>query len=78
MIRNMSVSIEGLLAMSDARIKRILNSVKDDEGNQPTLEEFKKYLNHEWAIGHRLLPVPECDNFDPVKGCLGHEKQKGR
>ena len=74
----MSVSIEGLLAMSDAKMKRILNSVKDDEGNQPTLEEFKKYLNHEWAIGHRLLPVPECDNFDPVKGCLGHDKQKGK
>ena len=78
MIRHMSVSIEGLLAMSDAKMKRILNSVKDDEGNQPTLEEFKKYLTHEWAIGHRLLPVPECDNFDPVKGCLGHDKQKGR
>lgn len=78
MIWHMSVSIEGLLAMSDARMKRILNSVKDDEGNQPTLEEFKKYLNYEWAIGHRLLPVPECDNFDPVKGCLGHDEQKGK
>ena len=78
MIWHMSVSVEGLLAMSDARMKRMLNSVKDDEGNQPTLEEFKKYLNYEWSIGHRLLPVPECDNFDPVKGCLGHDKQEGR
>lgn len=73
MVRHMSTSIEGLLAMSDARMKRMLNSVKDENGNQPTLEEFKIYLNHEWSIGHKLLPVPECDNFDPVKGCLGHE-----
>lgn len=72
MLRHMSVSIEGLLAMSDARMKRMLNSVKDENGNQPTLQEFRKYLNKEWSIGHRLLPVPECDNFDPVLGCLGH------
>ena len=73
MMFHMSVSIEGLLAMSDARMKRMLNSVKDENGNQPTLAEFRQYLNHEWAIGHKLLPVPECDNFDPVKGCLGHD-----
>lgn len=75
MLRHMSVSIEGLLAMSDARMKRMLNSVKDENGNQPTIEEFRKYLNHELSIGHRLLPVPECDNFDPVNGCLGHESK---
>ena len=58
--------------MSDARMKKMLNSVKDEKGRQPSLEEFKEYLNHEWSLGHRLLPVPECDNFDPVRGCLGH------
>lgn len=72
MLRHMSVSIEGLLALSDARMKRMLNSVKDENGRQPSLEEFKRYLNQEWSLGHRLLPVPECDNFDPVEGCLGH------
>ena len=73
MLRHISVSIEGLAAMSDARMKGMLNSVKDENGNQPTIEEFRKYLNHEWSIGHRFLPVPECDNFDHVKGCLGHD-----
>ena len=72
MMFHMSVSIEGLLAMNDARMKRMLNSVKDENGRQPTLREFRQYLNQEWSNGHRLLPVPECDNFDPVKGCLGH------
>ena len=77
MLRHMAVSIEGLLAMSDARMRRMLNSVKDENGRQPSLEEFKEYLNHEWSIGHRLLPVPECDNFDPVNGCLGHPEKDG-
>ena len=74
MLWHISTSIEGLLSMSDAKMKRMLNCVKDENGNQPTLEEFRKYLRHELSIGHRLLPVPECDNFDPVNGCLGHEK----
>lgn len=73
MLLHMSISIEGLLSMSDAKMKRMLNNVKDENGNQPTLEEFRKYLRHELSIGRRLLPVPECDNFDPVNGCLGHE-----
>lgn len=70
---HMATSIDGLLAMSDARMKRMLDYVRDENGNHPTLTEFKKYLNEEKAKGHRLLPVPECDNFDPVKGCLGHD-----
>ena len=68
----MSVSIEGLLAMSDARIRKMIKSVKDENRRQPSIEEFRQYLAHELSLGHRLLPVPECDNFDPVKGCLGH------
>ena len=70
---HMATSIDGLLAMSDAKMKRMLNCVRDENGNHPTLAEFKKYLNEEKAKGHLLLPVPECDNFDPVKGCLGHD-----
>lgn len=72
MIRHISTSINGLLAMSDRDLTKLLDSVQDEEGNHPTLTEFKKYLNEEIAKGHRFLPVPECDNFDPVKGCLGH------
>jgi hypothetical protein len=70
--RHISTSIDGLLALSDKELTRLLDSVQDEKGNHPTLSEFKKYLNEEKAKGHRLLPSPECDNFDPVHGCLGH------
>ena len=72
MIRHISTSIDGLLAMSDRDLSKLIQSVRDENGNQPTLMEFKKFLNEEKAKGHRLLPSPECDNFDPVHGCLGH------
>lgn len=70
---HISTSIDGLLALSDSELTRLLGSVQDENGYHPTLEEFKQYLNEEKAKGHRLLPSPGCDNFDPVKGCLGHD-----
>lgn len=75
---HVSTSIDGLLTLSDRNLEKLISaSVRDDEGNIPTLSEFKKYLNEEKAKGHRLIKDPECDNFDPVKGCLGHEIKDG-
>lgn len=74
MIRHISTSIDGLLELSDYRLRKILDSVTDDQGKHPKLGEFKKWLRNEKAQGHKFIPVPECDNFDPVKGCLGHDK----
>jgi len=74
MRRHISTSIDGLLALSDKNLEDLITaSVRDDDGNIPMLSEFKKYLNEEKTKGHRLLPAPECDNFDPVEGCLGHD-----
>lgn len=73
MRRHISTSIDGLLALKDRELEDLITaSVRDDDGNMPTLSEFKRYLNEEKTKGHRLLPCPECDNFDPVHGCLGH------
>lgn len=69
----MSTSIDGLLSLSDKDLTTWLDYIQDDEGKHPTLTELREYLNEEKAKGHRLLPSPECDNFDPVKGCLGHD-----
>lgn len=70
---HISTSIDGLLALRDSELSRILQNVQDESGKHPTLTEFKNYLNEEKAKGHRLLPSTGCDNFDPVKGCLGHD-----
>ena len=78
MIRHLSTSIDALLELSDYRLRRILCSVTDDQGKHPKLGEFKKWLRNEKALGHKLIPSPECDNFDPVNGCLGHEDKKGK
>ena len=72
MIRHISTSIDGLLTMHDFELQQMLKSVTDEEGNHPTLDEFKQWLMLEKAKGHRRGRSPNCDNFDPMKGCLGH------
>ena len=77
MYRHMSVSIKGLLAQTDEELEYWIQYTKDENGNRPgSVGEFRKALQEELAAGNRLIRVPECDNFDPVKGCLGHEDRK--
>lgn len=76
MMRHISTSIEGLLNLKDRDLAAMLFSVTDENGNHPeSVQEFRKALSEELAAGHRLLPSPKCDNFDPVIGCLGHPKK---
>ena len=69
---HMSTSIDGLLAMSDYRLKKMCNCITCEDGTHPTLAMLKAGLRVEKAMGHKLIPATGCDNFDPVKGCLGH------
>ena len=38
-----------------------------------TVKEVRDFLNGQLALGRRVLPMCDCDNFDYQKGCLGHE-----
>lgn len=45
----------------------------DDGGRKTTAAESLELMLEHLANGRRVLPLGECDNFDPVRGCLGHE-----
>ena len=36
------------------------------------VKEIKAFLQKHLDMGHRVLPVGDCDNFDYQTGCLGH------
>jgi hypothetical protein len=42
------------------------------DGHPMTPREAKAGLMNELAKGREVLPVQGCDNFDFIKGCLGH------
>jgi len=40
--------------------------------NGRNAKQVEKMLRYELAMGRRVLPVGECDNFDYQDGCRGH------
>ena len=42
---------------------RVLNTVK----------EIRAFLYEQKAMGRKVLPIGDCDNFDYQTGCLGHQ-----
>ena len=69
---HVSTSIAGLLSLKERDFRNMVRSVKDENGEQPTAEEFAQFLREELKRGHHFIPSDKCDNFDPVRGCLGH------
>jgi hypothetical protein len=56
----------------DALWHRCFGDFQYDDGRPMRPLEAFNALCDELAKGHTVLPVPECDHFDPRVGCLGH------
>ncbi len=70
-----SYNIAGLLRQVDAGEKLIF--FEDDNGNPISHLEAKSIVLNLKAQGHKLLPVGDCEGFDPFgKGCPGHEQKE--
>jgi len=67
---HVSVNIRGILEQSDKKIRGILIDTKT--GKELTAFDVRNDLNAMLANGQEYLPMHECNNFDPKKGCLGH------
>lgn len=58
--------IRGALRMRD------FDHFMHEDGRPMTRAEAFEGLCDELAMGHEVIRASECDNFDFVKGCLGH------
>lgn len=38
-----------------------------------TVKEIRDFMKSQLALGRRVLPCGDCDNFDYQIGCKGHE-----
>lgn len=73
---HMGQSIRG--ALLNNRWKRgnsatLVGCVKDDDGNVLNSLGVFNWLCDQLKLGHEVYPYGECDNWDWVKGCQGHE-----
>jgi len=69
-IIHMGVDIQGML-----NSKRKHTYCTDDNGNPMTDKQVRQELRELLAKGHKVMPMnPDCDCFDPITGCPGHDK----
>jgi hypothetical protein len=67
---HMRIDIRGaIMNWSDSEWR---NCIKDNDGKMLSPDEVKRGFLEELSKGNDYLPLGDCDNFDPKKGCLGH------
>lgn len=52
--------------------KDLAGSITVDGRTLTTAKEVRGFLRYQLAMGRRVLPIGECDNFDYQTGCRGH------
>jgi hypothetical protein len=70
----MAMSVEGVLKNYTPKQfeKAHYDCFKDAEGRLIHPREARRNLEELWAQGVHLIPMGDCDAFDPVTGCPGH------
>lgn len=74
MKRHLSVNIAGLLR--EAGQESMEGMLTRDDGSPASDQEVREHLGDLLAKGWKLIPVGDCSNFDPQKGCQGHSDQE--
>lgn len=72
-IRHISTSIDGLLNLSNYRLKKLAPSCMVDGLPLRTAGQVKKMLRDAKAAGMVVIPAAGCDNYDEKGYCKGHE-----
>ena len=69
---HLSLDVRGALMQSDRDLTPLAKSTTVEGRRLRTGKEMRAFLLDCLAEGYEYLPMTECDNFDPKKGCLGH------
>ena len=67
------LSVRGALRQSDAELRLWVGNIQCDGKKCRSVAEVRDFLIKALDEGYAYLPPDECDNFDPKKGCLGHD-----
>lgn len=66
---HMSLDIDG--GIKNARLLK--GCITVDGRTLNTVKEIRAFLYEQKAMGRKVLPMGDCDNFDYQTGCLGHQ-----
>lgn len=63
------VDIQGVLRWPDKDLRKMFT----ENGQYKSGAYVRDWLKLQLALGKKVLPMGECDNFDFQTGCRGHE-----
>ncbi len=69
---HLCTNVRGTLCQSDEELKRMVGLLRHDGQAARNVAEVRRFLVEALDAGFDYIPVPECDNFDRKKGCMGH------
>ena len=70
---HLSLDVRGALQRTDDELLDLAESTVVDGVPLRTPSKMRAFLLEALDEGYDFLPMsPECDNFDPKRGCLGH------
>lgn len=72
---HMSLSTRGALKWNKRQQRALAKCLVVDGVHLKTPERLREFLLDCLADGNEVLPVGECDDFDPKRGCRGHEQE---
>ena len=67
-IHHVSLDISGALKNP----KCLINAITYDGQILTKEKQIIEFLEYQQYLGHKLLPLGECEGFDYIKGCPGH------
>ena len=70
----MCQSVKGAIRNWKKREWKIASETMTFDGKKKTPEGVKDAFLDMLSEGILYIPIGDCDNFDPKKGCLGHEE----
>lgn len=66
---HLCIDLEGVRGWNNKDLERLFTS----GGEKLTAKEIREWIDEQLAKNIRVIPYGErCDNFDDVKGCMGH------
>lgn len=67
-ITHLHLNIEGAIPNA----KELRGCITVDGKTLTTVKEVRDFLKQQLALGRKVLPYGDCDNFDYQTGCKGH------
>ena len=71
-IIHICMNVRGALAQKDSELRAWVGNIEHDGVKCRSVNEVRQFLLDALAEGYEYIGPPECDNFDPKKGCMGH------